>query len=279
MASVGADLRAFAAGAAKSVRVLRRYPFIFVGVLIWPLILPGVYLLQAQGFSGGSASALNAFASRAGTRDVAGFLYVGGAVYMWVTGVLGGPGTFVRGEQEQGTLEQVFLTPVSRVAFLLGPSLAEVVPTLWTFGVVALVLRTAFGVAFGPLEALRTLAVILVATPALMGIGVLFAIAVLRFRDVGGAIQITRGVFQVLCGMTFPIAVLPTWARDIALALPPTHVIADVRQVLLAGSGLGALLPDLAVLAAMGVVLCGAGAVLFQFAERHARRHGTLGLY
>jgi ABC-2 type transport system permease protein len=276
---VTGDLRAFAAGALKSVRVMRRYPFVFVGILIWPLILPGVFLLQAHGFSGGSAGALNAFASRTGTRDVAGFLYVGGAVYMWLTGVLGGPGTFVRGEQEQGTLEQVFLTPVSRVAFLLGPSLAEVVPALWTFGVVAVVLRTAFGVEFGPLDLLRAGVVVLVATPALMGIGALFGSAVLRFRDVSGAIQIVRGVFQILCGMTFPIAVLPSWAREIALALPPTYVISDVRQALLAGAGLPALLPDLGILAAMGVVLCAVGALLFQHAERHARRHGTLGLY
>jgi ABC-2 type transport system permease protein len=144
---------------------------------------------------------------------------------------------------------------------------------------VALVLRALFGLTFGPLEVLRTLAVVLVATPALMGIGALFAIAVLRFSDVGGAIQTTRGVFQVLCGMTFPIAVLPWWARDVALALPPTYVIADVRRTLLAGAGLDALLPDLAVLAAMGVALCAAGVLLFRLAERHARRHGTLGLY
>lgn len=279
MSEVVADLRAFAAGAAKSVRVQRRYPFIFVGVLIWPLVLPGVFLLQAQGFSGGSASALSAFADRAGTRDVAGFLYVGGAAYMWLTGILGGPGNFLRAEQEQGTLEQVLLTPVSRVAFLLGPSLAELVPTLWTFGVVAAVLRLAFGVPFGPVEALRTLVVILVATPALMGIGAIFGSAVLRFREVSGAIQITRGVFQMLCGMTFPIAVLPGWARDVALALPPTYVLADVRATLLAGEGLGSLLSDLGVLAAMGVVLCTVGVLLFQYAERQARRRGTLGLY
>jgi ABC-2 type transport system permease protein len=279
MSSVRGDLRAFVAGAVRNLRTMVRYPFIFAGALMWPVILPGVFLLQAHGFLGGSASALTAFASRAGTRDVAGFLYVGGAVYNWVNGVLWGPGMAIRNEQEQGTLEQVFLTPVSRAAFLLGPSLAELLPTLWTFLVVGLVLRVGFGIAFGPLDALRVLAVVLVATPALMGVGALFSTVVLRFRDTGGAVQIARGVFQVLCGMTFPIAVLPGWARDVALTLPPTYVIADVRRVLLEGAALGALLPDLALLAAMGVVLCTAGALLFGYAERHARRQGTLGLY
>jgi len=274
-----ADLRAFGAGALKSLRVMRRYPFLFVSMLVWPLILPGVFLLQAHGFAGSSSSAIDAFASRTGTRDVAGFLYVGGAVYMWVSSVLWGPGTFIRNEQEQGTLEQVFLTPVARAAFLLGPALAELLPTLWTFLVVTVVLRFGFGVAFGPLEALRVVAVVVVATPALMGVGALFSTAVLRFRDIAGAVQITRGVFQIVCGMTFPIAVLPAWARDIALVLPPTYVIADVRRVLLSGAGLDALLPDLAVLAAMGLALCGVGALFFRYAEGHSRRVGTLGLY
>jgi ABC-2 type transport system permease protein len=276
---LAADLRAFAAGSVKDFRIMRRYPFLFVSMLIWPLVLPGVFLLQAQGFAGSSASAVSAFASRAGTADVAGFLYVGGAVYMWVSSVLWGPGTFVRNEQEQGTLEQVFLSPVSRGAFLYGPSLVNIVPTLWTFFVVGAVIRLGFGAPFGVMEALRMLVVVLVATPALMGVGALFATAVLRFRDVAGIVQMTRGAFQILCGMTFPIAVLPAWARDIALALPPTYVIADIRAVLLAGAGLGAVLSDLVVLLAMGAVLCGVGVLLFRYAERHGRRRGTLGLY
>ena len=86
------------------------------------------------------------------------------------------------------------------------------------------------------------------------------------------AVQAVRGVFPVFCGMSFPIVVLPEWGRAIALALPPTYLIADLRQVLLAGANLAGLLNDLAILLALGLLVCGLAVVAFRRTERYARR-------
>jgi ABC-2 type transport system permease protein len=279
MTSALADLRALGAAGLKEWRLLRRYPSMFFGFLFWPIALPLSYVLQAQGFGGSSAAAHAAFAQRAGTTDVAGFLFLGWAAYMWISMILWGPGTALRTDQIRGTLEAVFMTPASRLVVIFGPVVSQVVWAVWMFGIVGFVLVVFFGAPIGPLDALRALGVILVAVPALYGLGALFAAVVLRFGEVSAMVQAVRGVFTVMCGMSFPIIMLPEWARAVALALPPTYLIADLRGVLLTGASISELLPDLAVLFSLGVLLCMLAVIAFRRTERHARRGGSLAQY
>ena len=204
MTSALADLRALGAAGLKEWRLLRRYPSMFIGFLFWPIALPLSYVLQAQGFGGSSAAARDAFAQRAGTADVAGFLFLGWAAYMWISMILWGPGTALRTDQIRGTLEAVFMTPASRLVIIFGPVVSQVVWAVWMFAIVGGVLVVFFGAPIGPLEALRALAVILVAVPALYGLGALFAAVVLRFGEVQAMVQGVRGVFTVLLRHELP---------------------------------------------------------------------------
>jgi ABC-2 type transport system permease protein len=198
---------------------------------------------------------------------------------MWISMILWGPGTALRTDQIRGTLEAVFMTPASRLVVIFGPVVSQVVWAVWMFSIVGIVLTVSFGVPIGIPEALRALAVIVVAVPALYGLGALFAAVVLRFGEVGAMVQGVRGVFTVLCGMSFPIIILPEWARTVALTLPPTYLIADLRQVLLSGAGLVELLPDLAILLGLGIGRCVLAVFAFRRTERHARRGGSLAQY
>lgn len=277
--SLAADLRAFWAATRKEWRILRRYPGTFLSFVFWPIALPLAFVFQAEAYAGGRDDTVAAFADRAGTNEVAGFLFVGWATYMWLSLILWGPGTSLRTEQVRGSLEAIFLTPASRLVVLFGPLVSQLVWAIWIFGVVGVALAIGFGVPIGPYEAIRGLAVVAVGIPALYAIGALFAAVVLRFGEVHALVQGVRGVFTVLCGMSFPIIVLPELAQRVALTLPPTYLIADMRAVLLAGAGLGSVLGDLAILAGMGVVLGLLAVVAFQRTERHARRGGRLAQY
>jgi ABC-2 type transport system permease protein len=276
---IGADLRAFGAASIKEWRIMRRYKGTFLSFNFWPIALPLAFVFQAQAFAGGRTDTMEAFASRTGTNEVAGFLFVGWATYMWLSIILWGPGTSLRTEQIRGSLEAIFLTPASRLVVLFGPAVSQLIWAIWIFVVVGLALWLGFGVAIGPAEALRALAVIVVALPALYAIGALFAAVVLRFGDVSPMVQVVRGVFTALCGMSFPIVVLPDLARTVALTLPPTYLIADLRAVMLGGVDLGRLLGDFAILLGMGVVLAMLAVVAFWNTESYARRGGRLAQY
>ncbi len=279
LADLRADVRAFIAASQKELRILRRYPGTILSFIFWPIALPLAFVFQAQAFSGGRADTAAAFVERTGTADVAGFLFVGWATYMWLSLILWGPGTSLRTEQVRGSLEAIFLTPASRLVVLFGPALSQLIWAVWIFVIVGLALWIGFGVAIGPAEALRAMGVIVVGVPALYAIGALFASVVLRFGQVNSLVQGVRGLFTAVCGMSFPIIVLPDWAQVVALSLPPTYLIADLREVLLIGSDLGRIVGDLGVLAAMGIGLGLLAAAAFHRTELYARRGGRLAQY
>jgi len=276
---LAADLRAFWAATRKEWRILRRYKGSFLSFIFWPIALPLAYVFQADAFAGGRDDTMAAFVERSGTNEVAGFLFVGWATYMWLSIILWGPGTSLRTEQVRGSLEAIFLTPASRLVVLFGPVISQLVWAVWIFIVVGVALWLGFGVPIGPLEAARALAVIMVGIPALYAIGALFAAVVLRFGEVTALVQGVRGLFTAVCGMSFPIIVLPDLGQSVALALPPTYLIADLRAVLLSGASLGRVAGDLAILAGMGIVLAVLAVVAFRRTEQYARRGGRLAQY
>ncbi len=101
----------------------------------------------------------------------------------------------------------------------------------------------------------------------------------LRYGQVNSLVQGVRGLFTAVCGMTFPIIVLPELAQNVALALPPTYLIADLRAVLLTGASIGSVAGDLVILAGMGVLLGALATIAFGRTERYARRGGRLAQY
>ena len=258
---------------------MRRYPTLVLSILFWPILLPASYVLMGQAYSGSDPRALQAFAERSGTPLVAGFVFVGFAMYMWLSNLLWGPGTALRTEQVRGSLEAVFLTPASRLVPLFGPPVAHLIPVFANLVVMGLALWILFGIALTLDAILKTLVVVIIGIPAMYGIGAIFASGVLRFGEVGPVVQLVRGTFVLLCGITFPVTMLPVWAQVAATGMPPTHIVSDMRQVLLGGRSLIDVGADLMFLIATGILLCLFGAWVFRQTERAAKRTGMLSRY
>lgn len=278
--TIGGDLRAFAAAALKELRISRRYPAMYLGMIFWPVLLPAVWVLMGQAYSGASdARAVAAFAERAGTTEIAGFIFVGYAMYMWLSTILWGPGTALRREQMQGSLEAVFLTPTSRLVPLFAPPIAALPNILLTFGVMGVAMWLLFGVVPAADAAIRAVVITVLGLPAMYAIGALFAAGVLRFGEIGPVVQLVRGTFVLACGITFPVAMLPAWAQVGAALLPPTYIVADIRAVLLQGAGLTDVAGDLLIVFALTAVIAILAVFVFSVLEASARRTGMLGRF
>lgn len=275
-----ADLRALGASGLAQLRIMRRYPTAWIGQIFWPVMLPAAWVLIGQAYSGGGdPQAMDAFASRSGTRSTTVFIFVGYAMYMWLSSLLWGPGTSLRRDQMTGTLESVFLTPVSRLVPLFGPTLTNVIWTAFQLFVMGLAVWLLFGVVL-PLDgALLALLVVIAGLPAMYAMGSLFAASVLRFGEVGPLVQLARGTLSLLCGITFPIVMLPAWAQATSAVMPPTYVVAAMRDALLKGATPLDLLPAVAMLAALAVIFGAIAIVVFRFLEASARRTGMLSRY
>jgi ABC-2 type transport system permease protein len=278
--SVALDVHAFLAACRKELRIQRRYPVQYIGLFFWPIALPGFTVLMGRTYSGnGDPQAVAAFAARAGTADFAGFVFVGYAMYMWLSLLLWGAGTSIRQEQVRGSLEAVFLTPATRLVPLFAPPIAHLPYVFFQLAVMGTAMHVLFEVPLAPESILGVLAVVIVAIPAMYAIGSLFGAAVLKLGETGPIVQMVRGMFSLACGITFPIVMLPGWAQAAAWTLPPTYVVSDIRSVLLAGTSLGAIGGHLAFLVASAVVIGAVAVVAFRLLERSARQSGMLGQY
>ncbi|TMF65430.1 MAG: ABC transporter permease [Chloroflexi bacterium] len=280
MSLLAADARAFVAAARKELRMWRRYPLFILGLLFWPIVLPATWVLMGQAYSGGGdARALAAFAERAGTTEFAGFVFVGYAMYMWLSNLLWGPGTALRQEQIRGSLEAVFLTPTSRLVALFAPPISHLPFSLLNFVTMGLTLWLVFGIVLPLGPVLEAMVVIAIGIPSMYAIGSLFAASVLRFGETGPIVQLVRGTFVLACGITFPLVMLPGWAQAGAALLPPTYIVADIRTVLFRGVGLGGIAIDLVLLLAFAGLITLLAVWVFRILETSARRRGTLGSY
>lgn len=279
MTYLAADLRAFAAAVRRELRTIRRYPMLIFGSLFWPILLPANYVLLGRVYAGGDEQATRAFAERAGTSEVAGFVFVGFAMYMWLSLFLWGPGTQLRQEQIRGTLEAVMLTPVSRLVVLFGPPVAHVWPILFQFAVMAVALNVMFGVATPPDALLRALVVIVVGVPSMYTLASLFSAFVLRYGEIGPIVHFVRGSLVLLAGITYPIVMLPGWAQAAATVMPSTWIVDGVRRVLLTGAGVADVGGHLVTILVITAVLATAAVVLYRWIEMSARRTGALSRY
>ena len=270
---------AFTAVVRKEWQVMMRYWPNTTMLLLETVLMPLAYWAQATGFEGGSQSAAEAFARRSGTDSVAGFIYLGWAVYMWITTMIWGPGTSLRKERMQGSLESLFLTPASRLTLLFAPSVAQLFPAALEFTLVGLMMRLVFGVPIGPAQILAGVVVVLASIPVLFALGALVGVSVMRVRDSSGVNSAIRGLIAILCGITYPIAVLPGWVRPISRSLPITQVLDTLRGAVLTQSAFSGLWIRCLVLLAAGAAIGAVTVVLLGLTMRSVSRTGRLGQF
>jgi ABC transporter DrrB family efflux protein len=151
--------------------------------------------------------------------------------------------TIVR-ERELGTLEQIFVTPVSRHGLLLGKLLPYAIMAFGTLLIVLTLMTTLFEVRInGSLISLILLSCLFILTA--LGLGLLIS-TVARVQ-----VQAMQFAFMImlpsvlLSGFIFPRAEMPTIIYLISFILPVTYFIEILRGIIIRGAEMRALLPHI----------------------------------
>ncbi len=278
--SLFSELRALLAVANKEWIIFRRYPSWVMGFFLWPVLFPLSFILTAKALGGPDGSSVSAFGQLSGTTDYAGFIVVGSTMWMWVNMTLWNVGLHLRHEQMRGTLESNWLCPVPRISVILGASLTQLGTSLIMLAVSVIEFRLFLGVQLVTASsALPLLLIILLLVPSIYGLSLTFASLVVRFKEANSMVLLVRGIFMIFCGISYPMAVLPEWMRQVAAFLPLTYAARSIRAVGLAGATFTDILPDLQALTLFAIILPVLGYVAFGLAERRARRTGNLSQY
>lgn len=191
-------------------------------------------------------------------------------------------------ERWEGTLEYTFMAPVHRLTHLLGVSLFAVAYSVVRTIVIMVGLLFFVHLSFAGANLWGVLVVLLVASVAFMGLGLVAAILpVLSPENGAQATNIVQGVLLLVSGIYYPVEVLPAWLQPLSALSPATYALAAARKLMgldrplteagtLAGAPLGAVTHELLVLALMGVVLVPLGLWIFGRVELWAKRTGKL---
>lgn len=155
-------------------------------------------------------------------------------------------------EKENGTLEQLFMTPVKATELMLGKVAPYLVITFIEFGTIALLMRTIFAVPIhGSFVTLLVIALPFVL--AMLGLGLLIST---RANTRDAAMQMTMGTLLpsiFLSGYVFPLDSMPPFFWYVAQAIPTTWLIDAARGVILRGAGWAELWPHALVLSGMAL--------------------------
>jgi ribosome-dependent ATPase len=157
-------------------------------------------------------------------------------------------------EKEQGTLEQLMVTPVGRLALMLGKLVPYAVLAMGELLAVFFVSDVVFGVAArGSLLVLFLMSLPFVLASLALGL-LISTIA----QTQGQALQYTQLSLMpslLLSGYISPRETMPGWLYLISTVMPATHYIQITRGIMVRGAGFFDLLPQFFALILIAVIL------------------------
>lgn len=153
------------------------------------------------------------------------------------------PALSIVSEKENGTIEQINVTPVGRLTFTLAKLLPYWLIGLFVLTVAMCVARLVYGLApVGIVGAIYLGAMLFILT--ISGFGLIIA----NFSD---TMQQTMFVmfffimiFMLMSGLLTPIESMPEWAQKITVVLPPRYFVEILRSIYLKGTILAELWID-----------------------------------
>lgn len=185
----------------------------------------------------------------------------------------------LRQEQFLNTLEPLLLTPVTLPQFLLGSCLWDFTHATLQVALYLVLGLSVFGLQIPEAQVLPAAAVLIMTLAAFMGLGILAAAFIMRYKRGNPVTWLVVTASELLGGVYFPVDVLPSWLKAVSPFVPMTHALEGLRKSLILGAGWGEVMPSLAALGLFILVSWPVGMAGFALALKRARAEGSLGHY
>jgi ABC-2 type transport system permease protein len=157
-------------------------------------------------------------------------------------------------EREIGTLEQIMVTPIRPVEFILGKTLPFFLIGLFDVTLIATLGTLWFQIPFrGHISVLFLGSVLFIL--CMLGVGLLISTVSATQQQA----MVTAFFFImpaiVFSGFGFPIATMPMWLQDVTYLSPLRYFLVVLRGIYLKGVGIDILWPQMAAMAGLGFSL------------------------
>ena len=166
-------------------------------------------------------------------------------------------------EREVGTLEQIMVTPIRPLEFILGKTIP-----FFCVGLALTVVIAGVGTLWFQIPFVGNPFVLLLGTSlyllSVLGIGLLISTVCMTQQQAFATNFFIINPAFVLSGFSFPIASMPVFMQWLSTINPMTYYLIVIRGTFLKGVGLAVLWPQMLALAALGVILLGLSVLRFR---------------
>jgi len=257
----------------KEYKMWRRYPSRVLFMLLMPFLSILTLYFQGMALVGGTTS--KAFAEYAGTNDYLAFIIIGSAVFIFVSTAIWGIGNAIRREQMMGTLESIWVAPVSKYTIFFGIALFD-----GLFSIYIAFMQLLFSTIILPVNLVKPEMAIIVLVTALLlfslyGMGFLFTGIVLLFKEMEDFTNLINTTLRMVSPVSYPLAAMPAPIAIVALFVPLTYALSAIRGYV----GIidtASLAHNAAILVVFDTAFLVVGSIVFTYAERRARRRGEI---
>jgi ABC-2 type transport system permease protein len=271
-----AVISTFLAMVKKEFIIMTRYPVEFVASFAQIFLIIMVLTLGGLMFSPNGVQS-------GGDPITTGVVAYGFVIFIYTFNTLWSIGFNVRREQKQGTLEQLYLSPVSKFAALA----SRITILLFWTGVLSLVSVTVMALMLGqlPLEnGWLGLYILLLSLSGTFGTGFAFAALTLRIKESAQTmINLLQFAFMILCAPFFPFATLPESVIFVSRLIPLSYCVDAFRSTLMGYPNgfpeLASIEVELIIVTIFGLAMPLVGYWLYRRAEDSARVRGSLSEY
>ena len=150
-------------------------------------------------------------------------------------------------EREQGTMEQLLVTPMGRLALIAGKLIPYGIIAAVDFAIVCVLARLLFDLPLTHVAAEVTLLAVLFIL-ALLALGALIS-TVAETQIQANFMAVFVMVPSILMsGFVFPIEAIPRWLQPVAWSLPMTYFVEAIRSLVLKGATMSDMARDYIVL-------------------------------
>ncbi len=166
-------------------------------------------------------------------------------------------------EKDMGTLDGMLAAPTSRWAIILGKVMAQTTRGLVQGFIILLLSVLLFGVVIHG-SILLVVLLILLTVFSFVGLGILITSFADKEETATMVMMTLMFPMMFLSGVFFPVQQMPSFMQTLANFLPLTYAADAMRKVMVLGAGPEAIMTDVVVLAAFGIVLLAIAVPLFK---------------
>jgi len=204
------------------------------------------------------------------------YFYIGFVFIILFSTSVWGIGQSVRNEQMAGTLEQFFLSPVSRVILIMGRWARVFLTDAIIIGYTTLLVYLLGSTIVTLLNPILFLFALGLYEIGIIGFGLLFAGLTMRLKSYNTISNLVFFGYMILTGALFPITFIPLPFRYISMAIPFTYFIDLMRNAALATPTILPESLEYVTAGALSISMLVVGFVAFNKIEQEARMRGTI---